>query len=387
MSRKILVIAIASIAWLTNNTSAQQPPTRPNESGLALEIIYFKGTPPAYQLVPRSDPRAAGTWYARLNRIAAWHLPPGALPIEAVRIVPSMVGDMVSLKVSVLRGVGFHDAEDNVATYNMRESEQISITELENFGVEPFEIKVVRIAPRTTDPPRTLSNAKSLEVISTEAVVSTMPKFKVTLHNLSQKGISALRVNLFAEGRMSLSTLRQGKDGEPLIKAGDFWELYQPAPIRAVASPGGFTPWVPAEQQIVITALVFEDGSYEGDSEPAAEYRGFVAGNKTELKRLVPLLASAMLDPESTKALQELRSQLASLSYDIDEAEVAGLKAAFPSLKKRLLRTTVEVAMHSMRKDLSDELQRLQESQVSGEDFRSWLVAARDRYTNWLSRL
>jgi hypothetical protein len=184
--------------------------------------------------------------------------------------------------------------------------------------------------------------------------------------------------------------MRQGREGEPLITGEGYWTFDEPLATRAQQTPGGYSPSLSSDQQIVIASLVFEDGTYEGEAGPAARYRAFVVGRKIELKRVVPLLASALSasDIDSAVTAVKLRAQLTSLSYDIDEAQFAGLTAAFPSLNKQRLRGSVEIAIHTMRKDLMDELQPFQNGQVSGpNDFRSWLIAARVRCSNWLSRL
>src|SRR4030095_13755357 len=118
-----------------------------------------------------------------------WQLPAGAQPIQAVRIVPFLDEEAVRITVSVLRGEKFHDTEDQVASYSVRENERVTLTALKDFGIEPFEIRVVRVAPQTSELPTIVNNTKSLEVIGIEPLISTFPLYKLTLHNLSHKNI------------------------------------------------------------------------------------------------------------------------------------------------------------------------------------------------------
>ena len=385
MSLKSLVIAVASIVCLLVTAGAQQQQQRrPPITGLALEITYLEGRPPAYQQVPWSNIPKGGAWYGLFGRVAGWQLPAGAEPVNAVRIVPYLDGDTVRITVSVLRGVKFQDIEDAVGTYAVRENEKLTIAALKNFGVEPFAIKVVRVAPETSDVPSIVNNTKSVEVVGIEPLVSTFPHYKLTLHNLSDKNISALKVNVLREGKVVLSSMPQRKDGEPLIEAGDSSNLTQALSTRAESTPGGYAPASPTAQQIVITALIFEDGAYEGDAQAAATYRGFVAGRKTELKRLVPLLESALATPASP---ENLRTQLGALSFDVDDADVVLLTKAFPGVDRQQLQGPIEIAIHSVRREVLDQLETFQPDQHSAGDFQIWLTGIKDRYSAWLSRV
>lgn len=138
-----LIIAVAAALCLFSSTHAQSALQSSNETSLALEVVFLKGRPPAYQQVAGSRSKKGGSWYGLFGRIAGWQLPDGDLPINAVRLVPHLKGETININVSVLRGQ-FHDAEDRVASYKARVGEEITVTELEAFGVEPFVIKVIR---------------------------------------------------------------------------------------------------------------------------------------------------------------------------------------------------------------------------------------------------
>jgi hypothetical protein len=388
MNLRNLITAIALMGCGLAITHAQQTLSRSSETGLALEVVFLPGEPPAYQPLSLSPSRKGGTWYGRFGRIAGWQLPQGALPIDAVRIVPHIEGEVVRINVSVLRAK-FHDAENMVATYSAREGEQITVTPLESYGVQPFEIKVIRVAPTTSNFPLIINQTKSVEVVGIEPLIATFPRYKLTLHNLADKNIAALSVQIRSTGKTEMSGLPFGRDGEPLIKAREFGELVEPLATRAQPSPAGYTPSLPPAQQIVITSLVFEDGSYEGEVGPAARYRAFVMGDRIELSRVVPVLESFLAATDTGSASPEkLRLQLESLSCDVDEGDVAGLAKAFPSIERERVRSASEAATHGIKRDLLDRLQGFQDgAATSASDFHSWLNATRDRYVNWLSRV
>jgi hypothetical protein len=380
-----LIIAVAAALCLFGSVHAQSALQSSNETSLALEVVFLKGRPPAYQQVAGSRSKKGGSWYGLFGRIAGWQLPDGELPINAVRLVPHLKGETITISVSVLRGQ-FHDAEDRVASYKARVGEEITVTELEAFGVEPFVIKVIRTFTGS-DVPTTLNKTKSVAVVGIEPLIATFPRYKLTLHNLCDKNISALSINIMGQGRVRKTGMPQGNYGEPLIKSRESAGLNESLAINAETTAGGYEPSAPPAQQIVVESLVFEDGSYEGELKPAAMFLGFVVGRRIELRRIMPLLDQALSASDAVSASETLRSQLSSLSYEPDEAEVSSLVVAFPTLDKRELRISIEAAIHTVRRDLLDQLERLQKSESNARDFSAWLVRTRQLYSNWLSHL
>jgi len=218
-----------------------------------------------------------------------------------------------------------------------------------------------------------------VEVVGIEPVVSTFPRYKLTLHNLSDKDISAVSIYVMRDGKVSLSGMPQGEQGEPLVKAGSFGELSQILATRAETTAAGYSPSAPGTQQIVIASLMFADGTYEGETSAAAHYQGFVAGNRTELNRIVAILDKALATSTSKEAV---RAQLGEQSYAFDNGELAALVTKFPGVDRGELKMGIEMAMHSIRKHTLDELDL-----ATTGDFRACLERLRDRYSNWLARL
>ncbi|HEY0431379.1 MAG TPA: hypothetical protein VGC61_06160 [Pyrinomonadaceae bacterium] len=375
------LIAVAATLCFVGNAFAQSSPAPAHETGLALEIVYLKGKPPAYQPIhPKANP---GAWYGMFGRIAGWQLPKGALPINAVRLAPIPKDGAVSVKVSVLRGE-FLDTEETVATYNALENEVLTLEELKAFGVEPFVIKVIRTST-SSESPTTLNKTKSVAIVGVEPIVATMPVYKLTVQNLSDKNISALGVNIMSEGRLRRTGFRLGDYGEPLIKAGESFKLSIALAMNAETTAGGYEPSAARGQQITIESLIFEDGSYEGEIKPARQFLAFGVGEKIELKRILPLLEAALSDAAASP--DSLRSQINSLSFEMDEAEVARLAAAFPSWEKKKLRMTVDASVHNVRKDLLDDLGQLQKPDTNAAVFNAWLVRKQKAYSSWLTHV
>ena len=382
MNRKHLIITIAIILGLFSATSAQSQQGRSTPTGFAVEVTYLEGRPPAYESVRRTKlPRGEGSWFGLFGRAREWHLPAGAQPVSAVRVVPYLDAETVEVTISVLRGEKFLDLEDMVGTYTVRENEGLAVDSLRDFGVEPFKLKLIRVAPQTADVPTILNKTKSLEVVGIEPIVATLPRYKLTLHNLSDKNIGAIRINTMLDGNLGLSGMAQGEDGEPLVKAGSLKALNEMLVTHAEKTAAGYSPESPRAQQIVIATLVFEDGSYEGEAEPAATYRGFAIGNKTELKRIVALLKDAL---EGSTSIENIRTKLHNLSYDFDESDLVALAKAFPEIERNKLQSYIDVAIHLLRKEVSDRLDIFQPGPGPAGDLGAYLRTMKDRYSGWL---
>jgi len=367
------------------------PPTR-----LALEVTYYPGRNPAYLTVPGPDSKPSGAWYALFARIASWQPPAGAQQIEAVRVISRVEGDAVSVTVSTLSGSKALENEQRVGTYVIRETEKISIDDLKRFGIEPFQIKLVRVNPNIPPvPPVVLKHIESVVVINSMAKETTLPSYRIILRNQSNKNIVGLGVDVVAGGKVQITSKPRGIDGQPLIAAGKEYWLTVAAPNRAQPTADGYAPTSPSDQQIQIKAAVFDDGTYEGDGETAAAVRGYRAGEKMVLPRLIPLLESALnsSNTDVIEALRNLESQVSLVSTDADPQMVQALTAEFPrasDARRSEIKATMEVTATTIKSTLIKEIHTLENegAQTLNVDlYRTWLTKTRERYEKWLSRL
>jgi len=378
---KQLIIAVSIAICFATVTSAQQVRTRPLLTDFALEVTYFEGRKPAYEPVQRQKlPKGEGSYFGMFGHVPGWQLPAGASPVGAVRVVPYLDGEAVSVSFSVLRGK-FLDVEEMVGTVSLRENEVMSVDALRDFGVEAFKIKLVRVGPQASQVPSIVNKSKMLEVVGIEPLVATFPRYKLTLHNLSDKDIVAVSLVIMRDGKVSVSGMPQGERGEALVKANSFGEWNQRLATHAEMTAAGFTPSTSGSQQIVIASVMFADGTYEGDAAAAASYQGFVIGQRIELSRMLPVLENAVATSASKEAVGQ---QLSQLSYDYDNGALAALGTKFPGVDRSTLKTGIEVSIHSIRKEALDELDR---STRAGADFPVCLQRLRERYADWLARL
>lgn len=387
---KALAVAFL-IAFLlaTPTAKGQQGPAQP--TNLVLEVYFYPNEAPAYVVVPPAPSQPRGAWFARFPRLPGWTPPAGSLPVVAVDIKSLLDAGVVHVWVSVILG-RLHEEEKDVAVYTIREGEKITAQELTHFGVQPFKLALSRVAPPTPEVPQVLSKAKSVELVAIVPVLSTLPSYRMTLRNLSTKDVSALEIRVRRGDHTLLSSMPQGDDGGPRIPAGGTAEFNGPVATRAAPTPGGYEPVSPANQIIEIVTAVFDDGSFEGEAAPAIEFRAFVKGRKIQVGRVVALFqTAAQNDQDPLATLELLRKNVAALGTEADSSAVDEVANEFASPKKESkleIKSSAEIAMSAVRRDLLEEIQRFQLSpQLRPGSIHDWLTVSKRRYETWLSRL
>jgi len=346
--------------------------------------------------VPGPDSKPSGAWFGLFARIASWQAPAGAPPVEAVRVVSRVEGDAVRVAVSILSGSKAFENEQPVASYLIRETDKIRIDELKQFGIEPFEIKLIRVNPNVPPvPPIVLKGVESIAVINAMPKETTLPAYRIILRNQSNKNIVALGVDVIAGGKTQMSSRPRGIDGQPLIPAGKEYWLTVSAPNRAKPIPGGYVPTLLSDQEIQIKAAVFDDGTFEGDAETAAVVLGYQAGEKMELPRLIPLLENALKsgDADLTDGLRNLESQVSAVGSDAEGPTVQSLTSRFSQgggSTGREIKIAIEFSATTIKMNLLKEIHLLQNEEskrLTADLYRTWLTKTKERYEKWLSRL
>lgn len=358
-------------------------------SGFAMEITFLKGRPPAYQAVPTSSvPGPAGAWYTLFNRIPDFKTSGDRLPVRAVKFVPYLENDLIKFNVSVYTGIKFHENEETVGVYSAHENERVTIKELKDFGVEPFEITILRVAPAASDLPQVINKTNSLQIAGVEPNFSTLPTYKIRLVNNSQKTVSALTYETQVDGRMRLSSMPHDERANPLIKTGGMFEKTITNALEYKKSSDGLIPAVLANQTFVITSVIFEDGSYEGDAQAAILYRAFMLGDKLQLKRILAFIQSYE-NKRAEPDLNQLAEQALKLEIKVDITEANQLSKDFPDLnekQKASVSAAAEISTRKLKNDFVKDLE-LQLRKSNPTAALNWLGLVKKEYQNWLKRL
>ena len=393
---QLLCDAVATAqAQKTPPTPTPAPTARPAPTGLALEVTYLKGREPAYDVVHPNGPAPRGAWYGLFGRLPDWRPAEGSLPTRAVNVVSRLEGDHVRVVVSVHQGERFHEKEAFVSTHLMRVNEGVEVGELTRFGVEPFALKVVRVGALPTNPPALVSRAPSIVLAGVAtAGDTTLPTYRVSVQNLSAKDVVALGVEVHVGGERQLSAIRQGREGERLMAGGGTYELELPGANEARPTAEGYAPAAPPDQEVLVTAAVFADGSFEGNARTAARFRAFVYGRRAQLARIVPLLREALAganDADGAAAAKSFHERVSALGDRADEADVKALLKEFPALDRGAdLKQTIEITMNGVKREVLREVEKFALTEVEqpgAGDFRAWLGASKERYERWLARL
>lgn len=294
--------------------------------------------------------------------------------------------------ISLLSGEKGPENKQQIAEYVIRETEKITVEELRQFGIQPFEIKLTRLAPTLGPVPSVvLKEIQSLLVVKSVANDSTLPSFQISLLNQSDKDVMALAVDVTASTKRLMMSLPRGVEGKPLIEAGRVHELRVAAPLRARETMGGYEPFTLSNQRIEITTVVFADGTFEGDPSAAARFKSVRANEKAELSRLIPLLENAMISPDDvTDALNNLERNVRFPSNE--GATAPGRNASnSPTIappEPGKSQADVETYFPPIRAELVKEIRRLRsDDQLDKSRYVAWLGATKKRFESWLARL
>lgn len=343
-------------------------------SGLALQVNFIKDRPPAFHSYSETDLRFSSAWYSLFGRIPNFKPAADSLPVRAVNIVPTLDKNSVKVTVSVFTGQKFHDKEELVGVYSLKENEKFIVKDLTKFGVEPFEIMLVRLTPTAAVLPTFRNNTNSFQLISIEPVVSTLPKFKVKLLNASEKAVIACTFAILVDEKLNLSGMPQGKHGEPLVKAGGTYETIVPGASQNTKLPDGAAPSAPPNQTFVIKTVIFEDGSYEGNESEAAMFIGFVIGRKIALKQIINFLEKS--SPEN------LAVQFENLQISVDDNSFNYLLKRFSNINAR---GSIEIAANGVKREFQQEYDKVKNR--TPEEQRLWINTIKNEYKQWFARL
>ena len=322
---------------------------------------------------------------------------------------PTRLALAATRDVSVFLGQ-LHEKEERVADYRIHQDEKVVVDGLQRFGLEPFEIGVVRVAPFGDGASPIVNKTSSVEVVTLQPRNTTLPSYALTLRNRSSKDIVALEVDVVVGEWVRSFSRPQGKEGRPLMEAGGTTQVNVEAVNQAVMTRQGYAPDSLPGQSILIGAAVFGDGTYEGDAAVAAETVASRYGQKLQLGRVVDLVRGASSTENLDRgALVRLGSAVAALEIGADTLEVNRVLERFPELSNasnqvdnrivfqqavERIRISIQVAQHHIKKDLLDAMTEFQKlhKDVSNDsawsvELRTWLSPTLERYQQWLTRL
>lgn len=383
LSLIFLILCLGNIFGL-----AQSSGEKPKPTGLTLEITFYKGKPPLYMTIAESQATARWSWCGSFEVLPNFKTSAERPPVQAVKFIPYLENESVKIKVRVFTGKKSFENEEDVAVYTLRENERASVKELTNFGVAPFEIAVLRVAPSVSALPAIENKTTSLQVTGLEPNFSTLPSYKLTVLNASNKTISAFTVETMVDGRVKLSAMPQNLHNEPLIEAGKTYVRDWSSPLEYKQPVDGQIPKPASKPVIVISSVIFDDGTYEGDAFRASQFRAMSLGRKLQVKQLIALIESNE-NNFADYSFANFSGQITKLETKIDEQEFAALLKQFPSLtekEKLTLRDIVEGVLDDVKDDFMNGTKKYRQT-LESNDARHFLKGLKEQYQKWLARL
>lgn len=384
----LLLFVVMCFGNVSGLAQAVQKKSVPSE--LALKITFYRGKPTAYHSIAEASAKPSGVWFALFQKIENWQPPSAdALPVRAVNFLSRFEGNAVRINVSVFTGHRSFEKDEFVADYLIGENEKVQVKELSKFGVEPFEIAVVRVTPTVAALPSIVNKTTSLEVASIEPNYSTLPSYKVKLLNNSSKAVSAFAFKTLLGSRPGISSMPHELEGAVLIKPGGTYERTIRSSVRPEKNASEGTAATAENETFIISSVIFEDGTFEGEIGEAQNFLGFTLGRKSQLKQIVPLLEKAS---EEDFKNGELSRQISNSSIVIEEAdfnEYIKNLSGLTDQSKATFRRSAESTSRDVKKMILDELKTFEANQnkLKAAAIQNWIKATKEKYKNWLARL
>lgn len=251
-------------------------------SGRVLEVDLQADKTP--QTIALATGTPFGFWTSNIDRIKGWTLPEGAEPIQVVNFQVQLVGEKAELKVSVFSGSRFREKDDLIATYALTVGEFVIVKELAKYGVVPPKIRLVVVEPTIADVPLVVNETRSLTIEAAPAI-GTLAIFVSKATNNSKKPVVEFAWHTMSGLKKLGAGIENDRYARPIILPGGFYEHRVGADGRETTA-GTFS--------FSVDAVLFADGSYEGDLKAAANIKAAWYGKRDSLSRIIPILKAAV---------------------------------------------------------------------------------------------
>ena len=328
---------------------AQTPPPQPKFS---VEIPGMGGSPPAYVTLAGKEVSSLLS-EGNLRRIAGGD--PNRRPPSALKLVFKIQGDSVLITASVFYGDFDRSRtpasldnlpQETVGSYSGKLNDSVQLSEMERFGLEPLTLKILTAQPQSSVRPQTLTKAPSVQM---EIVGEDRTFYKVALRNLSAKSVTALRVDMPENVGGTGQTADSGPP-KALIAPGAAYEFGFAIPHSTTIVNGRHVE-NPLPPFLTLEAVLFDDGSYEGDLQAAAELTAHRVGADAQRQRIHRLVDAILSDPQpdDDARIKRFQSDVAQLTEDPDPPLVESTTSQFPGLSGQALekvRTSLQSALH-----------------------------------------
>ena len=335
MTARLLVVLL-SLGCLCVAENTDQSP-RP-ETKLAVEIPGKEGFLPQY--VTAAD--GVSSLIYDLRRLPA-SADAGDQHPSALKLEYTVKGDTLTIVATVFYGefdrqntpVSLQSLPtEAVGTYSGKLNDTVVLDGLQSVGLEPITVHIV--AAQSAFLPSTRSEAPSLQI---DYAPGDRTFGTVTIRNLSGKAVNAIQFgSTQATDSGSGSSLGADKGGFcQLIAPNASYQTQMGVPHGGRTVNGVFVE-DPQPRFVTLQAVLFADGSYEGDARFAAEMAADELGQAVQQQHIQslaePILTADAVGeaPSDAARIQRIRESALALSETPDNNTVATLRAQFPNL-------------------------------------------------------
>jgi hypothetical protein len=341
--RYLLVFALSVVPMCT---SAAQSPAAPVR--LAIEFPEFNGPLPYYVTAPEaaspgSSPCSTFSYHQNINRLANVGVSveqPSALVWEICT-----KGDTVLITPAVY--YGDYDYQNppasleklrskTLATHSGKLNDAVAFPEMEQAGLEPLTLRIVTAQSDIAYHPIARSDVPSVQI---EYAPVDRTVGNLNLRNLSNKAVDAFRIGT-SEETGSGSVVQVLTGGLSAVIAPDSSYVQSLGVPNSGKTVDGTFEVDPQPQYLILQAVLFADGSYEGDERYAAEMAAREFGAKVQhlrIERLAePILADDGLDDQAK--IERIRAAMQQLPSNPDSETVAQFQAQYPAFSEDALR-------------------------------------------------
>jgi hypothetical protein len=387
ITRKTWLRSLSAILLAFFSTAAQQQENKSPE----LAVLVETGQQSGFE-IPAFDGGGGSTSGFGLIKSSKVVLEKSAVRELNFRI--NREGEVVIIHLSVKLA---NEKEVPVGTYRLSLNEATTAQELSNVGVEPVSLRVVNAKPTFVEAsppiqPLLENRTRAVEVVTFYREPSAPNEFRLTLRNISTKGIMVVDLFMPSPDGNGGGGLRALGDRDHLVMLpGNTSEQMVSISRGGRTMPYGYVPDPPTQQRLIIRTVLFDDGTYDGLVEPAAEISADRSGVNLQRKRILTLLQQAAKaeDGKLQLTLDEFKEEVYALS-DIPETEVVReLVRQFPTIGEKSLEQSVRNGVNDGKRELLhyiNEFENNLKQQHPNLTFVQWLTQMQSEYGKKIER-
>ena len=334
-----LLACLGVVLGSVSPLAAQAPASR-TDTSRALSITFADG-----RIVTSPVRRTGGMWTPEFPRVPGAETSRNGLPLTTLDVKHEMDGDDVVLTVSLsYGGPGRHVI--TVGTLRLSAEASVDVPGLRAYGVEPLRVSLVPIHASAAYAPAAVSVSGQL-FVRAEPIGTNAAAYRVLVANNGSVPLMWLQYKAYRGDRLAILGRPRGKRSMPLVQPGAEYAFDIAASSGGVDPTNGVEGWQPIDR-IEVTSLMWQDGTVEGDPQPAAEQRRVDERKAAQLVALLHILKRASSRPLAS-ARQEVATAMDSdlearrardaLLADLDRFIGAGLSPDAPEVRTWLART------------------------------------------------